>query len=137
MSTQPAGGGNWKRIGSHTKDTSKMKAPTGPGAGEQSSTAIPHGHQGGHLPEGQQAKGGKQPPMGRFTRFLKYKGDAYCHTHEGLYMLMPEAEPSIGYKLQQITGNTKPITDGGEEITEDSAIHVIFRNLGSKSESGK
>lgn len=125
MSVQP-GGGNWKRIGSHTKDTGKMNRATPPAAQQPAGPA--EAKAAAHAEHGAQ-QGNKQPPMGRFSRFLKYKGDAYCHTHEGLYMLMPEAEPSLGYKLQQITGNIKPITDQGEEISEDAAIHVIFRNL--------
>ena len=129
----PQNAGNWKRIGSHSKDTRKMPSATGPAQGAPESTAIPHGHQGGQQP-GHHPTGGKAP-VGRFTRFLKFKGDAYCHTHEGLYMLMPEAEPSIGYKLQQITGNTKPMTDGGEEMTEDRAIHIIFRTLSGKPQA--
>ena len=127
MSIQP-GGGNWKRIGSHTKETTKMVRGGNPPAEQATSTAIPHGHQAGHGSPASAA--GKPAPLGgHFTRFLKFRGEAYCHTHEGVFMLMPEAEPSIGYKLQPVSGNTKSITDGGEEITEEKAIHLIIRTI--------
>ena len=93
---------------------------------QQVSTATPLEHQGEDQ-FGQPAVLGISPFGGRFTRFLKFKGDAYCHTQEGLFMLMPEAEPSIGYKLQPVSGNIKSITDEGEEISEERAIHLIFR----------
>ena len=128
MVTQP-GGGNWKRIGSHTKETTKMVRGGNSPAEQPGSTAIPHGHQAGHQQAGQSAAPGKSPLGGHFTRFLKFRGEAYCHTHEGVFMLMPEAEPSIGYKLQPVSGNTKSITDGGEEITEEKAIHLIIRTI--------
>lgn len=106
-----------------------------PPAEQAVSTGTPHGHQAGHGSPAAPAAGpapaaGKPGPLGgHFTRFLKFRGEAYCHTHEGVFMLMPEAEPSIGYKLQPVSGNTKSITDGGEEITEEKAIHLIIRTI--------
>ncbi len=131
MAIQP-GGGNWKRIGSHTKETSTMVRGNNQHAQQPGSTAIPHGHQPGHgspAPAPAPAAHKPAPLGGRFTRFLKFKGEVYCHSNEGVFMLMPEAEPSIGYKLQPVSGNTKGITDGGEEITEEKAIHLIIRTL--------
>ena len=126
MSAQPPeSSGKWKRIGSHSKQTGGEKRDAGgqPKQPAAENSSAEHLRAGGHAVP-------KKPVerKGRFVRYLKFQGDAYCHSHEGLFMLMPEAEPSLGYKLQEITGNTKTITEGGEEITEDRAIHIIFKS---------
>ena len=104
-----------------------MTQPTGLDKGQNAAVSPPEAQGGG------QQTGPATLPVGCFERFLKYRGEAYCHSHEGLFMLIPESEPSIGYKLQQVFGTTKPILDGGEEISEDTAIHVIFHNLNKGS----